>query len=111
MMGQAIWLESIGFLTDDEISRALDKLKYSAEWSPNISDFVKTALELPTLDQATARVLGDDCCDEVSYKIRRKIGPWDISHQSQSVIRARINGLYDDVYNKCLEELKDERNS
>ena len=97
-MGQAIWIESIGFLTDEEIAMALDKLKYSAEWSPNVSEFVKTALNLPTLDQTIARVLGNDAIDPVSITIRKKITPWDISHQQPNVILSRIRGLYDEVY-------------
>ncbi len=106
MVGQGVWAKYCGFLTDEQIDSALDKLSETSDWNPSIAKFIRSALDLPDVDQTINRVISDKCTDHVSYEIRKSIGTWDIGHQPQRVIETRIRGMYDDCYIQSIEAIK-----
>ena len=101
---QAVCSKYCGFLTDEEIQRGLDKSILASDWNPNVAEFLRLALDFPNENLAVARVLSGNCTDQVSKLIRRIIGSWDVGHQSQQNITARVRGLYSDTYTLVLEE-------
>lgn len=100
---QAVWSKYCGFLTDEEIQRGLDRSIKASDWNPNVSEFLRMALDFPDENLAIARVISGDCVDPVSTKIRKIIGSWDVGHQSQQVIISRARGLYGEAYLQAME--------
>ncbi len=103
---QGVWAKYCWFLTDEQIEHGLEKGIRISDWNPNVPEFIRSALDLPDVNQVINRVISDKCTDPVSYEIRKSIGTWDIGHQPQRVIETRIRGMYDDCYIQSLEAIK-----
>ena len=108
---QAVWARALWFLDDHQVTKGLKKCAYLEDWNPNIPELIRLATGLPRKEETVARVLSGDTEDEVSWRIRKKIGSWDIGHQTQSVIRTRVLGLYPEVYMEVIEEMEGEDNA
>ena len=102
---QAIWSEALWFLNEDQVNEGLSRCIHLEDWDPNIPQFIRLATGLPDKNEAVARVLSGNTPDEVSYRIRKGIGSWDIGHQTQATIKTRVMGMYDDIYMEVIEEI------
>lgn len=104
LFSQGLWAKYCGFLTEYEIETALDRCMKMSDWNPSMAEFIRMALSLPDVNTAVSRVISGGTIDHVSRAIRKNIGTWDIGHQPQSVIAARVRGEYPDVYMQAVED-------
>lgn len=104
-IGHAIWAQKLGGLTKKQLRRGVEACAYLSDWNPSVSEFVRAACGLPSLNQCVSRVSMRNNVDPVSYLIASRIGDYSLKNMSYDQQRKAIASHYEDCYAEVLSKV------
>jgi len=99
------WAESCVGLSEFQITQGFKKAKLLADWDPSIPEFMRFALNLPSIQQATMRVKKVNIIDPVTRNLVGIIGRYDLKTKNPKEIEKMIIGCYEDAYLDAVKEV------
>ena len=103
-IGRFKWGTMLHGLTQNQLRRGVNSSVKLADWNPSISEFLRAACNLPSLEQCFARVMDGENIDQVSYKITAKIGTYKMKTLNFNQIKFSVKSYYDDAYEEVLAQ-------